>query len=123
VIKFETCGSQLVRDEVRAGSAQPGHKDRVNMLEPWHTEGVEFPRVNILPTSIMKAATTDSGVFAEKAKLPATSSAAATISTTHSFAKAGTYFVTIKVESERNGDASSPYAHIPNLARVRVVVR
>jgi hypothetical protein len=65
----------------------------------------------------------DSGVFAEKAKLPATPSAAATISTTHSFAKAGTYFVTIKVESERNGDASSPYARIPNLARVRVVVR
>jgi hypothetical protein len=65
----------------------------------------------------------DSGVFAEKAKLPATQSAAATISTTHSFEKAGTYFVTIKVESERNGDASSPYARIPNLARVRVVVR
>lgn len=65
----------------------------------------------------------DSGVFAKKAKLPATPSAAATISTTHSFAKAGTYFVTLKVESERNGDASSPYARIPNLARVRVVVR
>lgn len=65
----------------------------------------------------------DSGVFAEKVKLPAAPSTAATIATTHSFAKAGTYFVTIKVESERNGDASSPYARIPNLARVRVVVR
>lgn len=63
-----------------------------------------------------------SGAFAEKAKLPASASATATLVTTHSFSAAGTYFVTIKVESERNGDASSPYARIPNLARVRVVV-
>lgn len=63
------------------------------------------------------------GTFAEKAKLPASASATATLATTHSFPAAGTYFVTIKVESERNGDASSPYARIPNLARVRVVVK
>lgn len=65
----------------------------------------------------------DSGTYPEKAKLPATPSAAAKISTLHSFATPGTYFVTIRVESERNGDANSAYARIPNLARVRVVVR
>ena len=59
MVETKTCGSQLVRDEVRAGSAQPGHKDWVNMLEPWHTEGVEFPRVNVLPTSIVKTVRTD----------------------------------------------------------------
>ena len=65
----------------------------------------------------------DSGTYSEKAKLAATPSATATISTLHSFATPGTYFVTIRVESERNGDANSAYARIPNLARVRVVVR
>lgn len=64
-----------------------------------------------------------SGAFAEKAILPTKAKAKATVSTTHSFDKAGTYFVTIKVESQRNGDAASPYARIPNLARLRVVVR
>jgi hypothetical protein len=64
-----------------------------------------------------------SGNFAEKAKLPTTATAKAKLSTTHSFDAPGTYFVTIKVESERNGDVDSPYARIPNLARVRVVVR
>ncbi len=64
-----------------------------------------------------------SGRFAAKAKLPVKPSASAVLSTTHSFAEPGTYFVTIKVESERNGDANSPYARIPNLARVRVVVQ
>ncbi|UVO54273.1 PKD domain-containing protein [Sphingomonas sp. SUN039] len=64
-----------------------------------------------------------SGSFAEKGVLPAIPAARATVSTTHSFAKPGTYFVTLRVESERSGNAASPYARIPNLARVRVVVR
>lgn len=64
----------------------------------------------------------DSGKFAEKAKLSAKPKAQVKLSTTHRFDAPGTYFVTIKVESQRDGDASSPYARIPNLARVRVVV-
>ena len=63
-----------------------------------------------------------SGTFAEKAKLQAKPAANAKLSTTHRFAVPGTYFVTIKVESQRSGDAASPYARIPNLARARVVV-
>ena len=64
----------------------------------------------------------DSGTFAEKAKLPAKPAAKVKLSTTHSFETPGTYFVTIKVESQRDGDVNSTYARIPNLARVRVVV-
>jgi hypothetical protein len=63
-----------------------------------------------------------SGVFAKKAKLPSKAMAKVTVLTTHSFSAPGTYFVTIKVESERDGDTASPYARIPNLARVRVIV-
>ena len=63
-----------------------------------------------------------SGSYAEKAKLPAKSTALAKISTSRAFNTPGTYFVTIKVESERSGNAGSSYARIPNLARVRVVV-
>ena len=68
MIETETCGSQTVCDVVRAGSAQPGHEDRIHMLEPWHAEGVELPRVNVLPTSILKTATTD-GVVADIEKI------------------------------------------------------
>jgi PKD domain len=63
-----------------------------------------------------------SGTFSEKAKLPAKAVAKAKLSTTHKFAQPGTYFVTVKVESERAGNANTPYARIPNLGRVRVVV-
>jgi hypothetical protein len=63
-----------------------------------------------------------SGDFAEPANLPPMPIASAKLSTSHSFRTPGTYFVTLKVESQRTGDATSPYARIPNLARVRVIV-
>lgn len=40
----------------------------------------------------------------------------------HSYDKPGTYFVTVRVTAHRQGDVSTPYLRIPNLARVRVVV-
>jgi hypothetical protein len=40
----------------------------------------------------------------------------------HSFAEAGTYFPTVRVAAHRDGDPTTPYARIQNLARVRVVV-
>ena len=43
--------------------------------------------------------------------------------TTISYDKAGTYFPTVKVYSERKGDASTPYTRIANLGKVRVVVK
>ena len=46
-----------------------------------------------------------------------------TIATTYTFTKAGTYFPTLRVTSQREGDAKTPFARIQNLDRVRVVVK
>ncbi|HKJ43256.1 MAG TPA: hypothetical protein VKA27_14260, partial [Sunxiuqinia sp.] len=43
--------------------------------------------------------------------------------TTYSFAKPGTYFPVLRVASQRDGNAKTPFARIQNLGRVRVVVR
>ncbi len=62
------------------------------------------------------------GTFPVSATLPKKPAAKITIGTSTSFAKPGTYFPTIKVASQRNGDTQTPYARIVNLGRVRVVV-
>ena len=41
----------------------------------------------------------------------------------HTFTKAGTYFPTLRVASQREGDDKTPFARIQNLDRVRVVVK
>ena len=64
-----------------------------------------------------------SGKFVTRAALPARPQASATVRTSVSYDTPGTYFVTLKVESERHGNTASPYARIQNLARARVVVR
>lgn len=45
------------------------------------------------------------------------------LKTTHSFSKPGTYFTTLRVTSQREGDAKTAYTKIQNLERVRVVVK
>lgn len=40
----------------------------------------------------------------------------------HAFAKRGTYFAVLRGVSQREGDASTPFARIQNLARARIVV-
>jgi hypothetical protein len=47
----------------------------------------------------------------------------ATLKTTYRYTKPGTYFVTLRAASQRQGDAKTPYTRIYNLGRVRVVVR
>jgi hypothetical protein len=42
---------------------------------------------------------------------------------TYTFTRPGTYFPVVRVASQRQGDPTMPYTRIPNLARVRVVVR
>lgn len=64
-----------------------------------------------------------SGKFATPALLPARPAAKATVRSSVSFDQPGIHFVTLKIESERTGNAASPYARIQNLARARVVVR
>lgn len=46
-----------------------------------------------------------------------------TVKTTHRFSKAGTYFPTLRVASQREGNTQTPFARIQNLGRVRVVVK
>lgn len=46
-----------------------------------------------------------------------------TLTMTHSFAKPGTYFPALRASSQREGDASTLFARVQNLGRVRVVVR
>lgn len=50
-------------------------------------------------------------------------SSRATFRKTYKFTKPGTYFVTLRVVSQREGDAKTPFARIQNLDRVRVVVK
>ena len=40
----------------------------------------------------------------------------------HVFANPGTYFVAVRVKSQRDGDKSEPFTQIKNVDRVRVVV-
>lgn len=47
----------------------------------------------------------------------------ATVTVTHRYTKPGTYFPALRGTSERDGGAKPPNAPIPNLGRVRVVVR
>jgi hypothetical protein len=44
------------------------------------------------------------------------------LSTTHSFAKPGTYFTVLRATSQRDSDTKTPFGRIQNIARARVVV-
>lgn len=43
-------------------------------------------------------------------------------STTHTYDVAGTYYVTARVSSRRDGDVTAPHRRVPNVAQARVVV-
>lgn len=65
-----------------------------------------------------------SGTFSKMGTFTPTDKTGArvTLKTTYRFAKPGTYFPTLRVASQRQGDAKTPFARIQNLDRVRVVV-
>ena len=44
------------------------------------------------------------------------------VSATHAFERPGTYFPVLRATSQREGDPSTPYGRIQNIARARVVV-
>ncbi|GAA4466396.1 hypothetical protein GCM10023189_48380 [Nibrella saemangeumensis] len=46
-----------------------------------------------------------------------------TLKTTYTFSKPGTYFPTLRVAAQRQGNTKTPYTRIQNLDRVRVVVK
>ena len=66
-----------------------------------------------------------SEIFPVKAKLVAADKTGShvKVTTTYTFSKPGTYFPTVRVASQRNGDSKTPFTRIENLDRVRVVVR
>lgn len=45
-----------------------------------------------------------------------------TLTRQYTYTKPGTYFPALRVHSQRQGNATTPYARVPNLGRVRVVV-
>ena len=61
-----------------------------------------------------------SGTFGTRE--PVEPAARADVERRHSFATPGTWFPTVRVAAQRDGDQDSPYARLRNLARVRVVV-
>jgi len=87
---------------------------------------VEFSATIELPPNTGKVLLAEwdfdgSGAFAESAKF--TPGARVTLKSTHAFAKPGTYFVTLRAASQRQGDAKNLDTKIMNLGRVRVVVK
>lgn len=62
------------------------------------------------------------GSFKEKSTIiPSDNKTSASIK--HTYSKSGTYFPTVRVASQREGDENTPFARIQNLDRVRVIVK
>jgi hypothetical protein len=62
------------------------------------------------------------GTYPDAAELDDPTSETVQVTATHAFAQPGTYFPTLRVASQREGDPSTPFARSLNLGRVRVVV-
>jgi hypothetical protein len=62
------------------------------------------------------------GTYSSSVQLAEQVGESVSVDATHSYSAAGTYFVTLRVASQRQGDRATPYALIRNLDRVRVVV-
>lgn len=61
--------------------------------------------------------------LAAQLELTNSSGARATVKTKYVFTKPGTYFPALRAMSQRDANANSPYTKVPNLGRVRVIVR
>src|SRR5690606_22024880 len=63
------------------------------------------------------------GTYPDRAELGDPTSEVVVVGTEHSYSAPGTYFPALRVASQREGDAATPFARSMNLDRVRVVVR
>lgn len=63
------------------------------------------------------------GAFPVPGDVTRNASGNATVKLTHLYDQPGTYFATLRVASQRQGDAFTPFTRIQNLARARVVVK
>lgn len=64
-----------------------------------------------------------SGGYSTRAALTKDSSVTSSAKLVHSFDAPGTYFVTLRAASQRQGDGKTPFARVQNLGRARVVVQ
>ena len=64
-----------------------------------------------------------SGKFTAAKSIKDSSEGQVHLSMSHAFSRAGVYFTTLRAISQRDGYASTPYARIQNLDRVRIVVK
>jgi hypothetical protein len=62
------------------------------------------------------------GTYPDAVELADPTSETVHVTTTHAFAKPGTYFPTLRVASQHEGNPKTPFARSVNLSRVRVVV-
>ena len=97
----------------------PKNKGKV-VAAAWNFEG--------LPQEINKAGVFNfetSDVFPVKGTFTPTDKTGSrvTLKTSYTFAKPGTYFPTLRVAAQRQGDKKTSYTRIQNLDRVRVVVK
>ena len=95
-------------------------------------KAVKFTAVIEVPPNTGKAISAEwdfegEGTFPVVQEIKATNSndsgTRVTLTINHAFSKPGTYFPALRATSQRQGDAHTPYAHIHNLGRVRVVVK
>ncbi|GAB4018972.1 hypothetical protein GCM10028808_55080 [Spirosoma migulaei] len=91
---------------------------------------VTFTAVADLPPNTGKIISAEwdfdgAGTFPVKGKIIPSGNTGSSVSlkTAYTFSKAGTYFPTLRVTSQRQGDAKTPFGRIINLGRVRVVVK
>jgi hypothetical protein len=90
------------------------------VVAAWHFEGE--------PDDISKRAGWSfetSGTFPIKGEITPSDKTGSRVAlkTTYTFSKKGTYFPTLRVASQREGDARTTFTRIQNLDRVRVVVK
>jgi hypothetical protein len=64
-----------------------------------------------------------SGEYPTPGQLSDHKSARVAVTASHAYTRPGVYFAAIRVASQREGDAETPYARAQNLGRVRVVVK
>lgn len=62
------------------------------------------------------------GTFETPATIPGGNKAEVAVTATHAYIRPGTYFAVLRATSQREGDRGTPFAHIRNLARARIVV-
>lgn len=99
----------------------------VQRAEVRRGQTVSFSAVIDLPkgTGRLVAAQWDfdgDGRYPVSSPLPKSAETRIPVKMTHVYRQPGTYFTTLRVVSQRTGDAATPYTRIQNLARVRIVV-